>query len=118
MAGTVTITGLSASEPAGQRTLGPMSVQGTIVIGDTQSQSLTSGDNTFNIPAGAVGVVIIPPSTGAATLKYRTSLNSGDAGLPISPTQPFVHVFPSPIPVSVIINAGTSQTAFLAAWVW
>ncbi len=118
MAGTVTVGGLSASEPAGQRVLGPMSIQGTIVIGDTQSQALASGDNTINIPAGAVGVVIIPPSTGSVVLKYRTSLNAGDSGLPISPSQPFVHVFPSPIPASVIINAGSSQTAFLSAWVW
>lgn len=118
MAGTVTISGLSASEPSGQRTLGPMSVQGTVVIGDTQATALSSGDNTISIPAGAVGVVIIPPSSGAVVLKYRTSLNAGDGGLPISPSQPFVHVFPSPIPTSIIINAGSSQSAFLSAWVW
>ena len=118
MAGTVSITGLSASEPTGQRTLGPLSIQGTVVVGDTQSQALSSGDNTINIPAGAVGVVVVPPSTGTATLKYRTSLNSSDTGLPISPAQPFVHVFPSPIPTAIIINANTSQSAFLSAWVW
>lgn len=118
MAGTVSITGLSASEPAGQRVLGPLSVQGSIVVGDTSAGALTIGDNTIAIPAGAVGVVVIPPAAGAATLKYRTSLNSGDAGLPISPTQPFVHVFPSPIPTSIIINASAGQSAFLSAWVW
>ena len=118
MAGNITLSGLSASEPAGQRVLGPISIQGSIVIGDTFSGGLSSGDNVINIPAGAVGVVIIPPSTGAAVLKYRTSANSGDAGLPISPNQPFVHVFASPIPTTVTINASTGQTAFLAAWVW
>ena len=118
MAGTVTITGLSASEPTGQRTLGPISIQGSVVIGDTSAGALNSGDNTIAVPAGAVGVVIVPPTTGTATLKYRTSLNSGDTGLPISASQPFVHVFPSPIPTSIIINASTSQSAFLSAWVW
>lgn len=118
MAGIVSIQGLSASEPAGQRVLGPLSIQGSIVVGDTFSGSLVLGDNTIPIPAGAVGAVIIPPSTGAAQLKYRTSLNSGDAGLPISPSQPFVHIFPSPIPTSIIINANASQTAFLSAWIW
>lgn len=118
MAGTVTITGLSASEPAGQRILGPLSIQGSIVVGDTQSGALASGDNTIAIPSGAVGVVIVPPATGTATLKYRTSLNASDTGLSISPTQPFVHVFPSPAPTSVIINASAPQTAFYSAWVW
>jgi hypothetical protein len=118
MAGTLTISGLSASEPAGQRVLGPITVQGTIVVGDTVATSLGLGDNSIDIPSGAVGVVIIPPSTGAATLKYRTSLNSSDDGLPISPTQPFVHVFPSTAPTSVIINSNASQAAFLSAWMW
>lgn len=118
MAGIVSITGSSASEPAGQRTLGPISVQGSVVVGDTFSGSLLIGDNTIAIPAGAVGVVVIPPSGGAAVLKYRTSLNSGDVGLPISPSQPFVHVFPTPIPTAVIINASAGQTAFLSAWIW
>lgn len=118
MAGMVTITGLSASEPAGQRTLGPLSVQGSTVIGDTPTLALVSGDNTIQIPAGAVGVVIIPPTAGAVTLKYRTSLNASDGGLPISPALPFVHVFPSPAPTSIILNASASQAALLSAWVW
>jgi hypothetical protein len=118
MAGIVTISGNSSSEPAGQRVLGPINIQGSIVVGDTVSQGLSSGDNTIAVPAGAVGVVIVPPSTGAVALKYRTSLNSGDGGLPIAPNLPFVHVFPSPIPVSIILNAGSSQTAFTAAWMW
>jgi hypothetical protein len=118
MAGTVTITGLSASEPAGTRTLGPLSIQGTVVVGDTQSQSLSSGDNTINVPSGAIGVVIVPPSTGSVALKYRTSANSGDAGLPISSSAPFVHVFGASPPTTVILNAATSQPAFVSFWMW
>jgi hypothetical protein len=118
MAGTVTITGLSASEPAGERVLGPLSVYGSVVVGDTESLPLASGDNTIPIPSGAVGVVIVPPTTGTATLKYRTSLNASDGGLPINPGAPFVHVFPATAPTSVIINASSGQSAFLSAWVW
>lgn len=118
MAGTVTISGLSASEPAGQRVLGPLSIQGTVVIGDTVSESLNSGDNTIVVPSGSVGVVVVPPSTGSAALKYRTSLNSGDAGLPISPSAPSIHTFPSPAPTSIILNASTGQAAFTALWFW
>lgn len=118
MAGTVTLTGLSASEPAGQRVLGPLSIQGSIVVGDTFSGGLQAGDNTIAIPTGAVGAVIIPPSIGSTVLKYRTSLNAGDGGLPISPTQPFLHVFPSPPPSAIIINSSAGQSAFLSAWMW
>ncbi len=118
MAGTLTLTGMSSSEPAGQRVLGPLTLQGSVVIGDTQALALASGDNTITIPAGAVGLVVIPPTNGAAALKYRTSLNASDAGLPINPALPFVHVFPTPIPTSIIINASTSQAAFLSAWVF
>jgi len=119
MAGTVTISGLSASEPAGQRTLGPLSVQGTIVIGDTVVLALQTGDNTINVPTGSVGVVIIPPVTGSATLKYRTSANSGDAGLPICASEPSVHVFStSATPTTVILNASTGQSALTSFWFW
>jgi hypothetical protein len=118
MAGTLNISGLSASEPAGQRALGPMTVQGTVVIGDTQAGPLSSGDNVVTVPTGAVGVVVIPPSTGSATLRYRTSLNNSDAGLPISASAPSVHVFPSPAPTTVILNASGAQAAFTSFWFW
>lgn len=118
MAGTVTITGLSASEPTGSRTLGPMSIVGSVVVGDTQTLALASGDNTISIPAGAVGVVLVPPTNASAALKYRTSLNAADTGLPINSSQPFVHVFPATPPTSIILNAATSQTALMSAWVW
>jgi hypothetical protein len=118
MSGTVTITGLSASEPAGQRILGPLSVQGYIVVGDTQATALAMGDNVIPVPAGAIGAVVIPPATGTATLTYRTNLNQADVGLSISPAQPFVHVFPSPGPTTIILNASAAQSAFTSIWVW
>lgn len=118
MAGTVTITGASASEPTGQRVLGPITIQGSIVIGDTVTQALALGDNTIPIPTGSTGVVLVPPPTGSATLLYRTSLNSGDSGLPISPAEPFVHTFPSPAPTVVILNASAAVSAFTSFWVW
>lgn len=118
MAGVVTITGLSASEPAGQRVLGPITIQGTIVVGDTVTESLNAGDNVIPIPSGSTGVVIIPPSVGGATLLVRTSLNSGDSGLPLSPYNPFVYTFPSPAPTTVILNASTALSTFTSFWVW
>ena len=118
MSGTVTVEGLSASEPAGQRTLGPLSIPGTVIVGETLSLALASGDNTITVPTGSIGVVIVPPTAGTAALKYRTSSNATDGGLPISPSFPSIHVFAAPAPTSIIINAASGQSSFLTAWFW
>lgn len=112
MAGTITITGLSASEPFGERVIGPMTVTGTQVIGVTRADALASGDNTFVVPTGAVAALIAAPTNGAATLKIRTNVNSTDAGLTINGTgAPFFYPFPLTAPTSLIINSSASQTA-------
>jgi hypothetical protein len=118
MAGTVTLTGLSAGEPAGERNLGPLSIEGAVVIGETIAVPLSSGDNTFTVPLSAIGVIVIPPSTGTAALTYRTSANSSDAGLPLSPYEPFMHTFSTSPPTSVIVNASSSQASATTLWFW
>jgi hypothetical protein len=115
MAGSLTITGLSATEPAGQRTFGPLSIQGTRVIGETLEVPLSIGDNTFNVPTGSVACLLIPPENSTVGLKIRTSLNSGDQGLPINAgSAPFVYPFPAVAPVSLIVHAESAQAAPLA----
>jgi hypothetical protein len=116
MAGTVTITGVSAGLLGGEKILGPISVVGTSIVGSIIDQVLTTGDNTFTIPAGAIGCVFIPPAGTTATVKYRTSTNSADGGLPISGSQPFVHVF-SGAPTTVILNT-TGTTGTCELWFW
>jgi hypothetical protein len=113
MAGSFTITGLSATEPSGQRVFGPLSVQGNVVVGETLEVPLAAGDNSFIIPAGAVAYLLIPPENGTAVLKVRTSANSGDAGLPINGgAVPFIHAFPAgAAPVSLIVNSSAPQSA-------
>lgn len=109
MAGSITITGLSASEPAGQRSFGPLTVTGTQVIGETLEAPLASGDNTFAIPTGSVAALILTPTNGTANLTLRTSSNSGDTGLPINGAGfPFVYCFPATIPASLIINSSAA----------
>ena len=117
MAGTVTITGLSAGLLGGEKILGPVSIVGTSIVGSIIDQTLSAGDNAFTIPTGAIGVVFIPPSGTTATLKYRTSANASDAGLPISGTQPFVHVFTGS-PSTVTINASAGPTGTVELWFW
>ena|ERR1039457_599688 len=113
MAGTFTISGLSATEPGGERIFGPQSIQGTVVIGETLAVAVAEGDNTFVVPTGAVAVWITPPLNGASTLKVRTNLNSADAGLPISIINPTVYSFPLPAPTSLIVKANVAETGFL-----
>jgi hypothetical protein len=111
MAGTLTITGMSAGENAGQRVFGPVTITGSVVIGETVAQSLASGDNTITVPAGAVACMVIPPTNNAVALKFRTSANSSDGGLALNPgAVPFVYPFPASAPTSVILNAASTIT--------
>jgi hypothetical protein len=116
LAGTVTITALSSSEPGGERILGPISTQGTIVIGETLAVPLVTGDNTFAVPAYSTGVVIVQPTNGSVTLTVRTSSNSGDTGLPLSPVNPFFYTFPTAVPTSLILNSSAGQATPITLW--
>lgn len=119
MAGTITITGLSAGEPAGQRVFGPITVTGSAIIGATLELALSSGDNAVTVPTGAVGVVVIPPTNGSTAIKYRTSLNATDAGVPLNTgAVPFVHVFPATAPTTVTLNAASTISSFTTVWFW
>lgn len=108
--GTFTVTGLSASEPTGQRVFGPETIIGTQVIGETLAVPLSLGDNTFTVPAGSVAAWVQAPVNGAATLLLRTNLNSGDTGLPVNGTgYPLIYPFPLTPPSTLIINASAAQ---------
>lgn len=113
MGGTLTISGMSSSEPAGQRVFGPQTITGATTIGETLSVPLASGDNTFQVPQGSIAAYIIGPVNNTATLLIRTSLNSSDAGLPInSAGAPFVYAFPAAAPTSLIINSASAVSSF------
>jgi hypothetical protein len=114
----VEIDGLSASEGAGQRVLGPIRVQSLLTVGESVTTALNAGDTTISIPTGATGIVLIPTSTGTANLKVRTSANAGDQGLPVSSQEPFVLIFASPAPTAIIINSNATQSALLTGWIW
>ncbi len=112
MAGTFTITGLSASEPTGSRTFGPITIQGTVVIGETIVEPLASGDNTVAVPLQSVACLIVSPTNGTTTLKVRTNIDSTDVGLEINGNGlPTLISWPSPIPTSLIINSSAASSA-------
>lgn len=109
MAGTFTVTGLSASEPVGQRQFGPLTIVGTQVIGVTLEMPLAMGDNTVAVPTASVAVLIVAPINGAAALTLRTSANQADAGLPINGVGlPTVFAFQT-TPTTLTINSTASQ---------
>lgn len=85
MSGTLTIGGMSAGLPSGYKVIGPVTTSGNMAIGQITDASLTSGDNTFSVPSGATSVAIFLGTEPSATVKVRTNLNIGDAGLPVAP---------------------------------
>ena len=113
--GTFTVSGLSSSEPTGERVFGPVTIQGVQVIGETLAVPLTQGDNTFSVPAGATACWIQAPTNGAAALTLRTNVNSTPSGpdtmgLPINGQGlPMIYPFPSSAPATLIINSSSGQ---------
>lgn len=113
MAGTLTLTGMAAGLPSGQKTIGPVTMTGSAVVGQVNDATLQEGDNTFALPAGytftAVAVFL---GTGGvpATVKIRTNLDAADAGLQVSPCSgPNFAAFPLPVgTTSVILHASAT----------
>lgn len=85
MAGTLTVTGMSAGLLTGQKVMGPMTTTGNTAIGGIIDSALTTGDNTFAVPSGSVKVLINLGYACPASVLLRSNLNSGDAGYPIAP---------------------------------
>ena len=112
MAGTLTVVGMSAGLASGSKTIGPVTVTGSSVIGEILDVALNPGDNTFAVPSGAVAVLIVPPSTSTAALKVRTNLNSTDGGLPVAAGDPFgPYSFRGLAVTSLIVNSSGSVAA-------
>ena len=76
---------MSAGLLTGEKIMGPITTTGTAAIGGITDTTLSAGDNTFAVPTGAVKVLINLGTGVGGIVKLRTNLNSGDAGLQISP---------------------------------
>lgn len=85
MPGTLTVSGMSAGLTSGYKVIGPITITGANQIGEIIDATLSSGDNTFTVPSGATAVLVALGQAASTTVKVRTNLNSGDAGLPIGP---------------------------------
>lgn len=121
MPGTLTITGMAAGlTSGGQKTIGPVTMTGSSVVGQVSDATLQEGDNTFALPSGyTFTAVAIFLGTGGvtATVKVRTNLDSADAGLQISPCSgPNFAVFPLPTGTASVIlhSSGTVNSVELS----
>lgn len=116
MPGVFTLTGTTGSIPGGQANITPQTIAGNIAIGEVLALALASGDNTITVPAGAVGVTVIPPFGNTTPIKYRTSLGVSP-GEPINPGAGYLtHNFPATAPTTVILNAGSAVGPFTQVW--
>ena len=117
MAGSVQLSGSSSG--IGQRTLRPGIIQNDTDIEETLNVTLESGDNSYAVPLGSVGVIIDPTSVSSTfTLRFRTDQNSSDTGLTISDVHPFLYVFPATAPIEIIINSSAASIGNLILWFW
>lgn len=109
MAGTITIAGAAEGLTSGSKTIGPLTIVGTAVVGQISDVALVSGDNTITVPATATACVIVPPTSGTVALKLKGA--GGDTGLFVSPKNPTEIPFdPANMPASFILNAASTVT--------
>jgi len=97
---------------------GPITATGAAEVGETLEVNLSSGDNTIAVPVGAIAVVVVLPST-TAVVKLRTNVDSGDAGLEVSPqsAMPWLTVPLVSGATSVILNSSTSVTGVFLGFI-
>lgn len=102
-----TISGIARDiRPAGVNVFGPVTVGTPTIDSETLViPALASGDNTINVPLGAIGCLILTGTT--IGLKFRTSLNAGDVGTPISGGAPSLFSFPTVAPTTIILTAAS-----------
>ena len=111
MALSVTVQSAS-STPVGGGTwsLGPFTITGTIVPVPL-SNNLQSGNTTFTVATGAIGVIIAPPAGNAVVIKQKTI--TGDTGTAIPEASPSVVLFdPSSPPTSFFLNAASNTNGY------
>lgn len=89
----------------GQISIGPFTINAGLGLAEVFTVNpMLNGDNTFAVPAGSQGVIIIPPVGNSTALTARTV--GGDTGSRIHKTAPNTLIFDTAaLPASVIINS-------------
>ena len=83
--------------------------------GGTTPIDLANGFNTITIPTTAGGCVFIPPTANVTTITLKGV--TGDTGVVMKPSAPFVLAFANPPPASFGLTAGGVIAGCLAIWI-
>jgi hypothetical protein len=109
MAGSLTIGGLAAGIPSGEKILGPITLAGSNTIGTVEDRELVTGDNTFEVPKGAAAVLVAFPFVSEAPeVKIRTNLDPLDSGLPVLGTGFAAWAIPPGVTSLILHSSGST----------
>lgn len=90
---------------SGQISIGPFTINGA--LGNVEVftvAAMANGDNTFAVPAGSRGVIVLPPSGNNTNLTLRQVI--ADVGERIDKVQPAIELFDTTaLPASIIVNS-------------
>lgn len=86
--GTFTISGSVNSLLTGSKTIGPLVVTSSDAVAETRSFVLAPGDNTIDVPDGAVAMIVVPDPTNANDMTLKG--DAADDGIAISGTLAFL----------------------------
>jgi hypothetical protein len=76
MSGSLTIGGAVNGLLSGQKTIGPLTMTGTALVGQIDDLTLQAGANVFAVPTGAYAVMVALSPTNSQTLQVCTSLDT------------------------------------------
>jgi hypothetical protein len=83
---TITIAGEKTGLPSGTKVIGPLVTTNPTSVGFTQDLTTVNGNNTINVPGGAIGFILIPPAGNTTAIVLKGV--SGDTGVTLHPTDP------------------------------
>lgn len=108
MSGTLTIGGAVNGLLSGQKTIGPVTMTGTALVGQIDDVTLQSGANVFAVPTGAYAVMIAMSPTNTQPLQVCTSVDTAP-GVTVGPKGFVVLPLASGV-TSLTITAGGAGT--------
>ncbi len=105
----LTILGYKTGIASGGEQLGPLTINNNTPVDAVSTQALSSGDNTLDVPSGALSAIIIPPTGNVIVLTLKG--NAADVGIVISPVNPTVL---SLTDATFILNVSAGVTLVIA----
>lgn len=104
------IQGLIQNLVSGLKKIGPVVIANSNNIGVITwvAMGTTISPAAIAVPSGAIACLIVPPVNNVATITMKTSLNSGDTGLPIAPSVASLIAFAATAPTTMTFVLGAT----------